>query len=111
MKNVMLFEEFSAQSQPKKPIKKLEDTGKYRLYQGDRYQFELLPIFRHLNKKNAGTKIDDWFEKTQQEDQAFYAYVQSGQLAKPDIHELWRDLTGRPRSKFQHILNPNHLAL
>lgn len=111
MKIVMLYEEFTSQDKPKKPTKKLEDTGKYRLFKGDRYQFELLPLFMHLKNKNTGIPIADWFERTQQEDEVFYAKVQSGELAKPDIHELWRDLTARPFSKNQHIVNPNHQAL
>jgi hypothetical protein len=114
MKNVLLFEEYTTAAQMAKmqdvakPTKKLKDMGKYRLFKGDLYQNELLPMFQHLHGKNKRTTIDDWFERTQQDDDVFYAKVQSGELAKPDIHELWRDMTARPRSKFQHILNANH---
>lgn len=114
MSNVMLFEEYTTAAQKakmadvSKPTKKLAETGKYRVFGGDRYQNELLPLFRHLHGKNKRTTVDDWFERTQQEDPVFYAKVQSGELAKPDIHELWRDMTVRPRSKFQHLLDPNH---
>ena len=110
MQKVMLFEEF-VQQNVQKPTKQLKETGKYRAFRGDRYQNELLPLFIHLNGKNKKMPIADWFERTQQEDDTFYAKVMSGELAKPDIHELWRDLTARPRSKFQHILNPNHNAM
>jgi hypothetical protein len=110
MGQVLLFEQFVTQNAPKS-TKALKDTGKYRFYRGDRYQYELLPQFLHLNGRNKKMPIADWFERTQQEDPIFYSKVQSGELAKPDIHELWRDLTARPRSKYQHVLNPEHSSL
>jgi len=84
----------------------LKDMGKYRKFNGDRYRNELLPKFVHLNRRWGHLKLPEWFEKVQQMDDMFYMYVFSGEIAQPDIRELWRDLTGRPDSKLAHVLNP-----
>ena len=89
-----------------RPTKKLKDLGKYRKYNGDSYRLELLPKFVHLNQKWGRLLLPEWFEKVQQEDDIFYTYVFSGEIAQPDARELWRDLTGRPDSKMSHVLNP-----
>lgn len=109
MKHVRLFEEYTQTGvNPPRPTKTLDQMGKYRKFKGETYQGELLPLFQHLNQKHRDLRLPDWFEKVQQEDDSFYAKVQSGDIAQPDVRELWRDLTARPRSKFQHVLNPEH---
>lgn len=89
-----------------RPTKTLKEMGKYRRFLGDRYRLELLPMFIHLNRKWGSLKLPEWFEMVQQFDDVFYTYVFSGDLAQPDVRELWRDLTGRPESKLSHVLNP-----
>lgn len=91
-----------------RPTKTLAQLDKYRRFNGDRYRLELLPRFVHLNHKWGSLKLPEWFEKVQQEDDMFYTFVYSGEISQPDVRELWRDLTGRPDSKFAHVLNPKY---
>lgn len=107
MKFVKLFEEYVEGQSIKKPTKLLKDFGKYRKFRNGTYETDLLPLFRHLNHKFTDLQLPEWIERVQQEDPVFYAKVQAGEIAQPDARELWRDLTGRPFSKFQHVLNPS----
>jgi hypothetical protein len=104
MEYIMEFSEYL--KRPKRYTKTLDELSKYRKYNGDRYRIELLPKFVHLNGRWNHLKLPDWFEAVQQADDQFYSFVHSGEISQPDVRELWRDLTGRPESKYGHVLNP-----
>jgi hypothetical protein len=103
--------EVNESSEPsQRPLKKLKDLGINRKFPndpmtGDKYETELFPMFRRLMPRIQALPkkpgLDDWFIMMQNSDNQFYTMVQADELGRPDVRELWRDLTGRRASKMK----------
>lgn len=88
-----------------RPFRKLQDLSLNRRYKGTRYDSELFPRFRRLQKHfyslDKKPKLEDWFVQMQNSDNEFYTMVVTGALGQPDVRELWRDLTGQKSSRMK----------
>ena len=83
------------------PYDRLYHNRKFPL---DNYPMEVLSVFRHLAGRWHGIRFEDWVEEAQRADETLRTWCWSNMLGKPDIKELWRDLTGRPGSRFKQYV-------